>query len=226
MSEAKGRFFLNLDSDDEATPDALAHFALWCADLPDDFAAVAALCCDEQGATLGDEFPVSPLDSCRPELRYRYKVTGDKWLCHRTEVLRRFPFPAPAGVKFVQERAILAQISAQYRARYVNAKLKIVHQGPARLSDNLRQHPLGVALGQRSVLNHEIAWFRHAPLHFLRTAANYTRLSLQAGESLQLQWSGLNSAGARVLWLLTLPLGVFLQKRDKAQSAQKPSDKP
>ena len=215
VTEAKGRFFLNLDSDDAAAPDALARFAVWCADLPADFAAVAALCCDQQGLVLGDEFPASPLDSCRAELRYRYKVKGDKWLCHRTETLRRFRFPEPAGVKFVQERAVLAQISAQYPTRYVNEKLKIVHPGAARLSDNLARHPLGVALGQRSVLNYELGWFRHAPLHFLRAAANYTRLSLAGGESFATQWRGLENNGARALWLAMLPLGAGLYWRGR-----------
>lgn len=215
VAAAQGSFFLNLDSDDAATPDALARFAAWCQDLPDDFAGAASLCGDENGAVLGDEFPASPLDSCRAELRYGYKVKGDKWLCQRTEILRRFPFPEPRGVKFVQERAILAELSAQYRTRYFNEKLKIVHPGPARLSDSLARHPLGLALGQRSVLNHEIKWFRHAPLHFIRTAVNYTRLSLAGGESLAAQWRGLENAGPRALWLMALPLGGFQHWRDK-----------
>jgi glycosyltransferase involved in cell wall biosynthesis len=214
VRQAKGLWFLNLDSDDEAAPQALERFSRWRRDLPESFAAIASLCCDETGVVLGGEFPRSPLDACRAELRYHYKVTGDKWLCQRTDVLRRFPFPEPPGLKFVQERTVLAAISRRYRTRYVNEKLKIVHRGPQRLSDNLWRHPLGVALGQRSVLNHELAWFRHAPLHFLRTAANYTRLSLAGGESFAAQWHGLETNGARLLWLATLPLGFILRLRD------------
>lgn len=213
--EARGEFFLNLDSDDEAAPEALQRFDHFVTGLPAGFVGAASLCADERGAVLGDEFPRSPFDSCRAEMRYRYGVKGDKWLCQRTEILRRFPFPEPPGVKFVQERAVWAQISRRYRTRYFNEPLKIVHAGANRLSDNAARHPLGLALGQRSVLNYELTWWRHAPLHFARAAADYARFSFHAGEGLAKQWRGLETVPARVLWLAALPVGAFLSWRDR-----------
>ena len=67
VKEARGEFFLTLDSDDGAVPTALERFkAVWDAipeDRRDRYSAVTALAVDENGKATGDKFPTDVLDS-------------------------------------------------------------------------------------------------------------------------------------------------------------------
>ncbi len=101
VQEARGEFFLTLDSDDAAIPEALERFlAIWNdipADRRDRYSAVTGLAVDENGDPTGDRFPTDILDSNTTEMRYRYKVIGEKWGFQRTDVMRAHPFPTVPG---------------------------------------------------------------------------------------------------------------------------------
>src|SRR5439155_17624599 len=94
---AQGDFFLTLDSDDECVPHALERFlSLWKSISESErekFSAVTCLCVDQNGAVVGDRFPADIMDSNPLELRFKYRVRGEKWGFQRTDVLRKFPYP-------------------------------------------------------------------------------------------------------------------------------------
>lgn len=106
-AEARGELFLVLDSDDACVPEALERFHRHWRSIPlqerPRFSALTALCVDRHGNLIGTAFPQDVLDSDSIGIRYRHKLKGEKWGFHRTEVMRRFPFPEGIERTYVLE---------------------------------------------------------------------------------------------------------------------------
>lgn len=226
VCEARGRFFLALDSDDACAPQALERFKWHWDDIPetsqDRFTGVTALCEDQHGRLVGSRFPRDVMDSDSNEIRYRFRVAGEKWGFHRTEVLRQYPFPTPAGARFLPEGLVWSAIARSYRTRFVNEILRVYWREPtdaSRISSGRlsRATASALALLQRSVLNDDLRWLRFAPAQFLRTALNYSRFSFDSGTGLVEQCRQLDAA-PRLLWLASLPLGYAASIRDRARN--------
>lgn len=221
VAEARGELFLVLDSDDACVPEALARFMHHWLAIPaaerERFSAVTALCVDQHGALVGTPFPRDVLDSDPLELRYRHRVRGEKWGFQRTDVLRRFPFPAPAERTYLPEGLLWNRIGRHYRTRFVNERLRIYWIEGASLVHGAApaRNALGGHLQHRAVLDEERDYFRAAPLAFLRSAVHYARFSFHLGLGLRAQAGRLASGPARALWGLALPLGWLVYRRDR-----------
>lgn len=224
---ASGRLFLSLDSDDACVPEALAVFHQAWESIPPDqrdhFTGVCCLASDPQGRVAGDLFPQDVLDSDSNEIRYRYRVAGEKWGFHRIEVAREFPFPEMAGVSYVPESIVWGRIAARYRERFINRVLRIYFQDASEAS-RLTVAPMwrnsaALAFGARCALNERLRWFFHDPKYFAKAAANLSRVSWHAGQGVVQQGAQLRGFGARLLWALMLPVGRLLYLRDCARRA-------
>lgn len=220
LETARGKFFLTLDSDDACVPSALERLNSAWESIPLEartrFSAVTGLCVDAQGRLVGTRFPRDPTDSNSLEIRYRYRVRGEKWGFQRTDVLREAMAATVHHRGHVPEGYVWDAIARRYLTRYVNEALRIYHQDQA---DRLSQPPdLGrVAEGSLifyvALLNEDLGWFRVAPGDFWFHAAIFIRFSFHAGHSLGEQWRSLRPA-ARVLWAAALPGGVGLYVLD------------
>jgi glycosyltransferase involved in cell wall biosynthesis len=220
VDAARGRLFLTLDSDDACVPDALERlFAAWESIPPsarDGFSAVTGLCVDESGQVVGSRFPRDPIDSNSLEIRYRYRVLGEKWGFQRTDVLRAAMAATAHIPGFVPEGYVWDAIARTHETRYVNQVLRIYHRDQAdRLSEpaDLRRIAEGSVIRYAALLNRDLAWFRFAPRDFWYQAAIFARLSLHAGHSVSRQWRSLRPR-ARLLWLAALPAGIGLYIMD------------
>jgi glycosyltransferase involved in cell wall biosynthesis len=215
VAEARGRFFLALASDDSCVPEALERFLFHWETIParerPRYSGVATLCVMENGELAGDAFPTSPLDSNATELRYRWKVRGEKWGFQRLDVMRRFPFPVIEGyVEYIPESIVWSAIAREYRERYVNEVLRVYwNDEPSSLARPKVPwtNAPGAALEARDFLDHDAAWFRHAPRQVLMKAARYSRWSFHLGSSVFAQGRALRSPIGRLLWIAGLPLG-------------------
>ena len=217
VQEARGEFFLTLDSDDAAIPEALERFkAIWDdipADRRDRYSAVTALAIDENGDPTGDRFPTDILDSNTTEIRYRYKVIGEKWGFQRTDVMRAHPFPTiPGYTGMMSSHIVWGAIGREYLTRYVNEYLGIVFfDQPDTLTKGVRD-PRRDALGERmeagAVIDDHLRYFRYAPLDYYLKAAKYSRSALWAGEGFGTQVGLLKRPAAKLLWFAALPLGM------------------
>jgi glycosyltransferase involved in cell wall biosynthesis len=225
VSEARGEFFLTLDSDDSCVPEALGRFKYhWDAipaNLRDRFAAVTALCKDQDGRLVGDKFPRDLMDSDPLEMRYKFKVRGEKWGFTRTEILKQFPYPIIDATSYVPESIVWNAIARRFKTRFVNELLRVYYFDTSERSDQLTtsadpaKHAFGLALWHQSVLNDEIGWFRYAPGQFLRSAAHYARFSLHTKVNLFYQIKKLENVRAKALYILMLPAGLALFLRDR-----------
>lgn len=133
VQEANGELFLTLDSDDACVPEALARFKYHWDTIPlnqkENFSAITCLCIDQSGEIIGSHFPFDPTDSNSLEIRHKFKVTGEKWGFHRTNVLRQFPFPEISGYKFIPEGIVWSRIARKYKTRFINEPLRIYFEG-------------------------------------------------------------------------------------------------
>jgi glycosyltransferase involved in cell wall biosynthesis len=220
VAEARGEFFLTLDSDDGCTPDALERLlAIWqgipAADR-DRYSAVTVLCVDENGKRHGGRFPFDPTDSNTTELRYRYHVVGEKWGFQRTDVMRAHPYPTiPGYVGMMSSHLIWGEIGRKYLTRYVNEYLGIVYlDQPDAMTKGSPRDPARDAIGEtleaQAVIDIHRRYFRYDPVGYYLKAAKYSRSAMWAGISFPAQFGRLTSTQGRLLWLAALPLGIVV----------------
>jgi glycosyltransferase involved in cell wall biosynthesis len=218
---ARGELFLSIDSDDACKPWALERLRHHWLSIPpaerERFSAVTALAEDQHGRENGTRFVKDVLDSDPRELMYRYRPTGDKWGFHRTEVLRRFPFPQVEGLRYVPESIVWCAIGKRYKTRYVNEVLLINYRDEG--NDNLSRTPpaagaRGYVLRDATALSNDLDLFFLDPRAFLRRAANVSRFALHAGMGLRVARE-LKTWPARLLAVAMLPLGLALYLKDK-----------
>ncbi len=221
VKEAKGELFLNLDSDDACLPNALERFKYhWdkiSVDEKDRFSAVTCLCKDEDDKIVGDCFPYDVTDSDSIELFYKLKIRGEKWGFHRTDVLKKFPFPEIQNQDYCPEGIIWSQISKIYKTRFVNEALRIYFKGTDQLtkSSSPKKHALGHIISAKYTLNEEINYFKYSPLAFIRSSANYSRFSFHQNVPVSKQLKDLSIPFSKFLLLITLPLGYLLFTKDR-----------
>lgn len=221
VESAAGELLLVLDSDDSCVPDALEKFKYYWDSIEEqkrcEFSGVTSLCKDQNGILVGDPFPQDVLDSDSLELRYRYKVKGEKWGFQRTDILRNYPFPEDQKKTYIPEDIIWNKIARKYKTRFVNERLRIYWiEGPSLVHE---QHPeknaAGGVLQHCDVLNNDFKWFRFSPLAFALSAIHYSRFSFHAGINLHTQFASLTNYTAKTLWVVMFPVGFFVYMNDK-----------
>ncbi len=221
VREANGRLFLSWDSDDKAVPEALERFiALWDgipADIRPGFSAVTVLRRMEDGTLIGDPFPLPVTDSDPLELYFKFRIGGDKWGFHLTDVLRQFPFPEPEGATFVTESVVWFAIARCYRTRYVNEMLGInvpAATGEHHLSTLSVATARGRLLFHQAVIEDYADFVTVAPLLILKSLVNYARYSFIAGIGPRGQLGRIKS-GRRILVASAVPLGYAFYLVDR-----------
>lgn len=226
VAEARGELFLVLDSDDACVPEALERFHHHWLSIPLQerarFSAVTALCVDQHGRLIGTAFPQEFIDSDSLEIRYRHKVRGEKWGFHRTDVLRRFPFPEVVGLTHVPEGIVWNRISREYRTRFINEPLRVywIEDGSLALGRPPAEQAAAGLLQHLNALETELDWFSWAPFEFLRFAVHFSRFSFHLGLGLRDQWMRLHHRLARALWILAVPVGYLVYGRDRWRARQ------
>ena len=224
VREARGALFLVLDSDDACVPDALERFKYHWDTIPMEqkhrFSAVTCLCLDQQGIQVGSRFPRQVTDSDSLEIRYRFKVTGEKWGFHRTDVLRQYPLPETVKGHYIPEGLVWSRIARAYKTRFVNEALRIyyVDQPSMVRGGSAGKNAVGARLYHLMVLNEERDFFWYAPLQFFRSATLYVRSCFHLRRSLSEQAGDITSSLGRVLWASALPVGFGLYRWERRLS--------
>lgn len=226
---AQGELFLPLDADDACVPEALERFLYHWNSIPEDvrhaFSGITCLCKDEQGNIVGDRFPKDVIDSDELEMPHRYKVRGEKWGFHRTDVLKQFPFPDLPKVGLIPEGIVWNRIAVSYKKRFINEPLRIYYSAalrPEQFTAQLKMEPARHAFGRRLYhcenLNRYIYWLRYDPIDFCKSAVSYVRFSLHLKIPLKTQWRELTNWKAKALFVVALPIGYVIYGLDKKRA--------
>jgi glycosyltransferase involved in cell wall biosynthesis len=217
VKEAKGEFFLILDSDDACVPTALERFKFHWDSIPaqqkKDFTGVTCLAQNPEGMIIGTPFPFNPTHSDSLEIRLKYRVTGEKWGFHRSEILRQFPNPEIAGEKFIAESVVWNRIALKYKTKYVNEPLRIYFPSHGSLTDTLSR--IQNCKSARFYYQEFVRLAYPIPrIQLLRAYANCIRYSWHAGIGITVQ---VRDAPSPIYWLTALPIASVIYLRDKSR---------
>lgn len=132
VREARGFFYIEIDSDDELTSSALTLFRKAWNDIPDEdkpeYREVVGLCIDEKGNLCGKKFPeeINTFE-WSDALRACNDTKGEHLACSITSIRKEYPFPEPEGVTFYNESILWGKLAGKYRSYYTNNIVRIYH---------------------------------------------------------------------------------------------------
>jgi glycosyltransferase involved in cell wall biosynthesis len=233
VREARGQFFLPLDSDDACAPAALERMAYHWKTIPDSdeglYSGIDGLCSDQHGDIVGDRFPSDPFDTTLRERRYVHRIRGEKWGSTLTEIVRQFPFPELPGAQFTPEGSVWLEIAKTYKIRCVNEVFRIYYVDDV---------PTGATLSKRRrfdddapghlhyylwLLNNDLGYFFHSPGPFVKAAVMLPIAAHFAGQTLGSALKSLHKVQAKILVLLGLPISYLLFAVDWVRGMRMPA---
>jgi glycosyltransferase involved in cell wall biosynthesis len=219
VEKAEGEFFVILDADDRMTDDALEVYHNTYNGLTEDvksnIAVITANSKDQHGNFVGTRFP-TPADkdmiiSDIFEMRYRFKVRGDKCNCRKTDVMREFPFNTSVD-KFVTENTVWFAIAAKYKAVFINKILRIYYsnENPNALSmTGVKKHPLGFVFYLAEIINKYTKKMYLSLFGRIIIYSKFSKYVLLANIKFSTAINGLNRPYKRFFAYLCIPLGFL-----------------
>lgn len=129
VQQARGKFWLTIDSDDTILPNALLKYLkVWYSinkTERDNFCGVSARCVDSDGNIVGDKLPFQPMDVSFTELRMKYRIEGEMLEMFRVDVLRQYPFPKyDTRMRFCPEAIAWFEMAKKYKLRVVDMAVR------------------------------------------------------------------------------------------------------
>lgn len=127
--QARGKFWLTIDSDDTILPDALVKYLKVWESIPiaerEAFCGVSARCIDSNGKIVGNKLPYQPMDVTFTELRMKYRIEGEMLEMFRVDVLKKYPFPEyDSRMRFCPEAISWFQMAKKYKLRVVDEPVR------------------------------------------------------------------------------------------------------
>ena len=117
-----------IDSDDYLTNDCvekILHF--WKSNGSDVYAGMVGLDATKEGKVLGKQMPENVKSATLQDLYYKYKISGDKKLIYRTEIVKKYPkYPIFKEERLVPLGSLYLQIDKDYELLCINEVLCIV----------------------------------------------------------------------------------------------------
>lgn len=117
VTEATGKYFFILDSDDMLFPDTTIKIETWCNEIEklsnyNQFAGVSGLRVTPDHRYLSGTGDGSKYIDCSNLNRYKNNLEGDMAEVYKTNLLRKYPFKVFKGENFVSEETVWNKIAA------------------------------------------------------------------------------------------------------------------
>jgi glycosyltransferase involved in cell wall biosynthesis len=219
VEKAEGEFFVIVDADDRMTDDALeVYYSTYnrlTEDIKGSIAVITANGKDQYGNFVGTGFPI-PADGDMVisdifEMRYRYKVKGDKCNCRKTDVMKEFPFNTSVD-KFVTENTVWFAIAAKYKAVFINRVLGIyyINENQNSLSmSGVKNHPLGFVFYLEEIINKYTKKMHLSVFGIIIIYSKFIKYILLAKIRFSTAINKLNRPYKRIFAYLCIPLGFL-----------------
>jgi len=230
VREARGIFFIILDSDDACVPHALERMVYHWNSIPERdrslFSGVTGLCANQYGEIVRDRFPFVPFDRSVRERMFIYRLRGEKWGAVRTDVARRFPFPDIRGTSFVPEGVVWFEIAKTYKSRGVNEVFRIYYVNDPKTGATLSGKDLSSSAVGRSyyyvwLLNSELEFFLHSPLPFLKAGLMLPVVTWFSRQPFCGVLKSLARPSAKAIVLFALPFALLIYAFEKMKTVVK-----
>ncbi|RYG38393.1 glycosyltransferase [bacterium] len=224
VSEARGRYLVGLDSDDECVPTTIEAFgSAWdSVDVREDASTVStvvSLCRSPEGEIIGDLFPTDPFVTDSIRLRLGDGIQGEKFGCLRTDVAREFPYTPSPDTKYIPEDIIWFRIARRYKLYCINEALRIYYTDAPSLVTGVKpsRHAASNVLSNGTFLNEHSEVLTRFPKGLFMIALRYARFSYHLNKGLGSQLAGVRPAAAKAAVLAASPAGYALYRRDVAK---------
>ena len=141
IEEAKGDYFICIDSDDLYINHAFTTLDKYIPLIKENNAGLCYLSSyiNDTGIVIGDSFPERLKEANLIDIQYKYRIHGDKGILHRTEVLKKYRFPIIESEKFITETVLYGQISKDYTYILINEIIELKDYQDNGLSKNYRK---------------------------------------------------------------------------------------
>lgn len=221
IQEARGAMLAGIDSDDALVPNALERIWRRWHEIPEaerpHFSGLFGHCRDQHGKLTGRMFPTSPFDTNYREFVFTYDRFGaQKYAAGRIDVARQYLPPRILGTNRIPEGLTGLQIARFYKIRCVNEVFYIYYannsETGATVSSrrNIAKEAPGRVYYYLWLLNHEIEYFRRAPMSFIKAAAMLPVVARYARQPLRDVWRELESWWGKLMVIAVLPLSLLL----------------
>ncbi len=130
LEKSEGELFIKLSHDDFIPKEGLQNFYdVWESineNERKELYGITLHCCDINGKLEGDEYPFSPWITDDYEMRFKYKIIGEKSSAQRTELMREFPFFHVKIDTYVPADLHFFTLNNKYKSVYAN-KVGVAH---------------------------------------------------------------------------------------------------
>src|SRR5699024_7663610 len=157
--EAAGKVFTCLDSDDwfySNTTNLIEEY-WYSLSKQSNIAGLIGLDTYEDGSLVGDEFPKNIHKMNWIDMKYKYKIKGDKAYFFNLDILKKYDFPNFKGNKHMPPSYQLYLISKDYNMVVINKPLKFVEYMADGITKNIRKQyirsPENYALYRLEIMN-------------------------------------------------------------------------
>ena len=215
VSEAKGKFFSIMDSDDWYIENALEimleNWNKIDINSQKKFCGVTGLYKSTDGNVLSFKFPKDIFDSNDLDIDYVHQIKGDKIGFKRIEVMKEFPFPEDLG-SFVTESIVWNRIGKKYSNRFINKVLAVAEYQSGGLTDAGRTHAIKNPRARVVFLSELLNSGTKLPIKVrFKSAVNLFRYACYSNIPLKEIY---NMIPSKVLFLTSIPFTVTLMVRD------------
>ena len=196
-----------IDSDD-FMPDTAVEHILTCwrtTENKENLSGIIGLDAFKNGQIIGQKIPEYIENTTLEDLHNKYKVSGDKKLVLRTDIVKKFPpYPIFPEERFVPLGTLYLLIDKQYKLHCLNKMLCIVEYMEDGSSRNIikqyRRHPKGFQHARLLTLKHS----KYVKVKF-KNAIHLIAHSMQLKD-----WKVFTKTPNLGLTLLAIPFGIIL----------------
>ena len=220
----KTPYFMVVDSDDAYPEDALETLISEVEKIEnqDNYISVMGLSADENGKIVGDKYPNNGFDGSIFEMRYKYKVRGDKFGIFITKNYHREisekDFLKYEGKGYIPQSVIFNDYDAKgVKTRFINKIVRIYlkDEDDTASVSNTRwsgKNLFGLAEGHLSFLNSYENRLFFYPKALLRNLIGYQTYSLKSGRKTSTIINEIKNVWIKVLGIFALPFSFIYQK--------------
>lgn len=217
VQEAKGVFFISIDSDDTVLPNALITFIETWESIENKslFAGVAARCINETGEIIGKRFPQSIIDCSYTTLHLKYNISVDMLEMYLTDILRKYPFPQiDPRVRFCPECIVWHEISKKYLLRYVDSAALTYYKDTnnAITKGSSSNRSIANYYMWIYIINNLSNYIIYNPKEIIKSYIGISMDGIRSNKSIKEILLDIHNYKDKILTLILSPIGMFMSK--------------
>lgn len=224
IKKVKSPYHMVVDSDDSYPENSLEtlYNEVEKIENQDEFIGLMGLSADEEGKIVGNEYPNGGFDGSIFDMRYKYKVRGDKFgiFISKTylKAIESKDYSAYEGKGYIPQSVIFNEYDAKgLKTRFVNKVVRIYHkdESDAASVSNTRwtgKNVFGLREGHLSFLNSYGSKLFSYPKALLRNLIGYQFYSFKNKDNIFTIISRPNHLLIKILGLSLLPLSFIYHK--------------